>query len=449
MATSTTSLAFTVRRRQPELVSPANPTPHEQKLLSDIDDQSSLRFHVPVFQIYRYNPSMKGKEPAKVIREALAQALVFYYPFAGRLREVANGKLVVDCTGEGVLFIEAEADVTLEQLVDADALQPPFSCFDELLYDVPGSDGILNCPVLLIQVTRLKCGGFILAIRLNHVYSDARGLHQFMSAVAEIAHGRQVTPSIPPVWERHLLDAPVPPRVTCAHHEYDEVAQGPPLDDNLVLRSFFFGPNELSVLRRLLPPHLRNCSKFELLTACLWRCRTISINPNPDEEVRMLFINNVRSKFSPPLPSGYYGNVFVFPAAITTAKKLCRNPLGYAIELVKQAKASATEEYVKSVTSLMVIRGKRLHFPDVAGTYIISDVTKAGFPDVDYGWGKAEFGGPAKAVGMISFFLSAKDKRGEIGTLVPINLPEYAMERFAKELDYMLKGKSPFISSSM
>lgn len=158
MATSTTSLAFTVRRRQPELVSPANPTPHEQKLLSDIDDQSSLRFHVPVFQIYRYNPSMKGKEPAKVIREALAQALVFYYPFAGRLREVANGKLVVDCTGEGVLFIEAEADVTLEQLVDADALQPPFSCFDELLYDVPGSDGILNCPVLLIQVSLLYMG---------------------------------------------------------------------------------------------------------------------------------------------------------------------------------------------------------------------------------------------------------------------------------------------------
>ena len=57
---------------------------------------------------------------------------------------------MVDCTGEGVLFIEADADVTLKQF--GDALQPPFPCWEELLYDVPGSQGVLNTPLLLIQV---------------------------------------------------------------------------------------------------------------------------------------------------------------------------------------------------------------------------------------------------------------------------------------------------------
>ncbi|XWS64984.1 hypothetical protein CRYUN_Cryun05aG0051700 [Craigia yunnanensis] len=78
---------------------------------------------------------MQGKDPTRFIREALEATLVFYYPFAGRLREGPNRKLMVDCTGEGVLFIEADADVTLEEF--GEALHPPFSCFEELLYEVP------------------------------------------------------------------------------------------------------------------------------------------------------------------------------------------------------------------------------------------------------------------------------------------------------------------------
>lgn len=146
------SLVFKVKRSQPELVAPATATPRELKLLSDIDDQDGLRFQIPTIQFYKYDPSMHGKDPAKVIKEAVAKALVFYYPFAGRMRELAGAgrKLVVDCTAEGVLFIEADADVRLADF--GDALQPPFPCLEELLFDVPGSGGVLHCPLLLIQV---------------------------------------------------------------------------------------------------------------------------------------------------------------------------------------------------------------------------------------------------------------------------------------------------------
>ncbi|KAL2237145.1 benzyl alcohol O-benzoyltransferase-like [Sesamum indicum] len=435
------TLTFKVTRQDPELIPPAKPTPHELKPLSDIDDQESLRFQVPAIQFYRRNPAMDGKDPVMVIRDAVSRALVFYYPLAGRLREAAGRKLVVECTGEGVLFIEAVADVTLQQF--GDALLPPFPCLEELLYDVPGSGGVVNCPLLLIQVTRLKCGGFIFAIRLNHTMSDAVGLAQFMSAVGELARGAKI-PSVQPVWRRDLLSARDPPYISCTHREYDDVLdiKGtliPP--DDMVYRSFFFGATEISALRERLPPHLRHCSTFELLTACLWRCRTIAITPDPKKEVRVLCAVNSRKRFNPPLPTGYYGNVLVLGVAIATAENLTKRPLAYALELVRKAKASITEEYMKSLADLMVIRG-RPHFPMVQTYYLVNDVRHAGFRDVDFGWGKAVYGGPAISIGAIpgvtSLYIPFKNNNGENEIVVPICLAAKAMEVFVKELGVML-----------
>ncbi|MFS8001379.1 putative 13-hydroxylupanine O-tigloyltransferase [Helianthus anomalus] len=143
---------------------------------------------------------MQNKNPATVIREALAKLLVFYHPLVGRPREGPARKLVVDCTGEGVLFMEAEADVTLEQF--GEVLLPPFPC----IYDVPRSSGMLDSPLMLIQVTSLLCDGFIFALRINHTMCDGQGIAQFMMALGEISRGAP-TPSIPPVWHREQLIA--------------------------------------------------------------------------------------------------------------------------------------------------------------------------------------------------------------------------------------------------
>ncbi|XVF42791.1 hypothetical protein PTKIN_Ptkin01aG0393300 [Pterospermum kingtungense] len=286
-----------------------------------------------------------------------------------------------------------------------------------------------------LPVTRLRCGGFIFAFRVNHTMCDAAGITQFLSTVGQMARGR-LAPSIPPVWERHLLRARDPPRVTCKHPAYDEVKGAiVPNDDH---RSFFLGPAEISALRKQVPHHLRNYSTFELLTACFWRCRTTAIQVNPEEEVRMVCTVDARSKFNPPLPSGYYGNAFAYSAAVAQARKLCENPLGYALQLVKQAKADVTEEHMKSLADLMVIKG-RPHYA-VVRSYLVSDATRARFRDVDYGWGKAVYGGPAKG-NVASFQIPFKNKKGEDGIIVTLALPARAMEIFVKELDGMLKEK--------
>nr|GEX78065.1 benzyl alcohol O-benzoyltransferase [Tanacetum cinerariifolium] len=300
---------------------------------------------------------MRGTNPASVIREALAKMLVFYYPFAGRLKEGLERKLMVDCTGEGVLFIEAEADVT-----------------------------------------RLSCGGFIFAIRLNHTMSDAAGLVQFLMALGEIAKGAS-TPSTLPVWRRELLSARNLPRVTFNHYEYKELVDTKgtvtPLDD-IAHKSFFFGPAQIAAIRRFVLLHLKNCTMFEVLTAYIWRCRTIALQPDPEDEMRIMCMVNAHKKFNPSIPVGFYGNAFCCPATISTARDLVKKPL---------------------------------------------DVTYAGFDNVDFGWGKATFAGPSRAgVGAFpsaSFYTPFTNYKGESGIVVPICLSNVAMNKFEQELNNM------------
>ncbi|KAJ4850485.1 hypothetical protein Tsubulata_022567 [Turnera subulata] len=288
--------------------------------------------------------------------------------------------------------------------------------------------------------------------------SDAEGVMQFICAIGEMARGARA-PSIPAAWERHILCASVPPRVTCRHPEYDELpypdTQGSimPLD-YITHKPLFFGPKEISVLRRLVPPNLSGCSTFEVITACLWKCRTVAIQSHPEEEMRLICAVNARKIFNPPLPLGYYGNSFALPVAVATAGDLAKNPLGFALELMKKAKADVTEEYMRSVASLMVTRGRPNY--TIVRTYVVSDVRYAGTEALDFGWGKAVYAGLTKYVPVGSFYIPFTSNEGEKGILALLCLPRPAMEIFERELAKMLmkdhetaKTPSKSIVSSM
>lgn len=298
-------------------------------------------------------------------------------------------------------------------------------------------------------MTRLRCGGFIFTVILNHAVSDAPGLTKFLNAVVEMAGGAS-SPSVLPVWKRELFSArnPSPTGVTYEHPEYDVVpeSKGATMpSDNMVHRGFFFGPAELSALRGSLPPHLRNRSTFEVLTAFLWRCRTMALGYHPDDEVRALCIINARSRFGSSIPAGYYGNALAHVAAITTAGELTRNPLAYAVELIMKTKGVVSEEYMKSLAHFLVIKGRPAY--NMKRTYLVSDVTRAGLGELDFGWGKPVYGGPAKGT-VAGFHIPFRNKRGEEGIVVPVRLPAIAMESFAKEIE-KLKSDQSLIKSSL
>ncbi|EPS68008.1 hypothetical protein M569_06766, partial [Genlisea aurea] len=437
-------LNFSVKRHSPELIPPAAPTPHEFKNLSDIDDQQTLRFLLPA--IYFFNGNQMDKDIVAVMRRAISKALVFYYPLAGRTREIAGKKLLVECTGEGVMFVAADADVALEDF--GDPLHPPFPGIDKLLFDIDPAGEVTNSALMYFQVTRLRCGGFALSLLFNHTITDGFGASQFARAMFEFARGDEF-PSVLPVWKRHLLSARDPPRVTCTHREYDhdeeEGTNTTTIQNHgslhLLHRAFFFGADEIAALRRRLPPEISRCSVFELVTGCIWRCRTIAISPSPDEEVRIICPVNARNRFNPPIPVGYYGNAIGFSMAVSTARNLFHSPLHYAMKLVKQACDGVTEEYMKSVADLMVLKGRPRVITE--RTYRVSDIRYSGVEEVDFGWGKPAYGGTAKCGGGLipgasSYYIASRNDKGEKGFVAPICLPPPAMEVFAREMNDML-----------
>ncbi|MFS7906479.1 putative benzyl alcohol O-benzoyltransferase [Helianthus anomalus] len=267
-------------------------------------------------------------------------------------------------------------------------------------------------------------------------------MSQFTMALGEMARGA-VAPSILPVWDREFLYARDPPCVTFPHPEYDDVVG---TKENIITikemaeQSFFFGPTEISALRRFVPEHLKGCTTFEVLTASLWRCRTIALQPSQEEDVSLMFFVNSRGKFNPPIPVGYYGNCIVLPCVVSKAEDLCNKPLGYVLELVMKAKARVTEEYVRSTIDLMVLKGRPHYKTD--STYIVTNLTRVRLNKANFGWGEAIYAGPPNddqdIPGIFSMYMPSTNENGDSGIVVLIGLPIPAMELFIKELKVML-----------
>jgi hypothetical protein len=270
--------------------------------------------------------------------------------------------------------------------------------------------------------------------------SDSLGLSKFLNTVGELALGAS-TPSLLPVWEREIFNARNPTRVTCVHHEYEQLTHTEASivmtlrehEKDMAHRSFFFGPSEFKSIRKHIPPHLQKCSKFEVLASFLWRSRTIALQLDPNEVVRLSVMINVRGRQGLKVPSGYYGNAFAYPTAISKAGLLCQSPVGYALELVTRLKTQMNEEYIKSAADLMVLKG-RPHYTTV-WSFLIADVTRLGLGDTDFGWRKAVYGGLIGARPCASYHVSGfKNGYGEEGILVPMLLPLPIMNRFQQEL---------------
>ncbi|CAN6579831.1 unnamed protein product [Malus baccata var. baccata] len=122
---------------------------------------------------YKDNPSLKENcDPVKAIREALSRALG------------PNKKLMVDCNGVGILYVEASGSdgingchlllVHVNQLI----INYMLNCFLYsyfviailMLYKKKIEVGKGKSSVFCVKVTRLTCGGFILALRLHKVF---------------------------------------------------------------------------------------------------------------------------------------------------------------------------------------------------------------------------------------------------------------------------------------
>lgn len=147
--------------KQSSLVQPSKATvPSNQKLWTSNLDLVVGRIHILTVYFYRPNGCPNFFDPV-VMKKALADALVSFYPFAGRLSRDQNGRPEINCNGEGVLFVEAESDSTLDDFGD-------FTPSPELRLLTPTVDysgDISSYPLFFAQVYSSIC--FIVLLKIS------------------------------------------------------------------------------------------------------------------------------------------------------------------------------------------------------------------------------------------------------------------------------------------
>ncbi|GJN16888.1 hypothetical protein PR202_gb03913 [Eleusine coracana subsp. coracana] len=100
MVQETVPVELRIRQRvEPSLVPPAEQTPNGLYYLSNLDQ--NIAVIVQTVYLFRAAADNDSSSSFDVLRESLAKVLVAYYPLAGRLTMSGEGKLIVDCTGEG------------------------------------------------------------------------------------------------------------------------------------------------------------------------------------------------------------------------------------------------------------------------------------------------------------------------------------------------------------
>ncbi|KAA8522854.1 hypothetical protein F0562_009277 [Nyssa sinensis] len=177
--------------KESTIVRPAQSTPKHSLWNSNLD-LLVPRVHIQTVYFYKSNGSPNFFQ-ASVLKDALSNVLVPFYPMAGRLGRDENGRFEIYCNGEGVLFIEAESESPINDFGDF----TPCPQLQQLVPTVDYSNNISSYPLLVLQVTFFKCGGVCLGVGLHHTLADGASALHFINTWSDVTCGLTIT--IPPV----------------------------------------------------------------------------------------------------------------------------------------------------------------------------------------------------------------------------------------------------------
>ncbi|KAH7842822.1 hypothetical protein Vadar_009564 [Vaccinium darrowii] len=289
-------------------------------------------------------------------------------------------------------------------------------------------------------VTRFKCGGFALGFMTNHGILDGKSASEMFHNLASICRGEDLKTQITHN-NRTSLRARNPPQISFPHNEYVKLPKIPSLPtcfssqnktspSPLIFSKKYYHklfPFTPEIIHLLKEKAIVSCSSFEAIVAHIWKARTKAVfGKNPDEFSTVLFAVDIREKISPPLPDGFVGNAVITAFATAKVRDLVENnPFSCIVEKVKEGRARVTGEYVRSVIDwLEVHRG----VPATCnGNFYVSAWGKLGFGGLDFGLGRAVYGGPVVS-GNDEFVLLLSDGSG--GVNVWLGLEKEKMEKF-------------------
>lgn len=382
--------------KETTMIKPSKPTPKKRLWNSNLD---LLVANIHILTVYFYKPNGSSNFfDTRILKEALSNVLVSFYPMAGRLAKDEQGRLEINCNGEGVLFVGAETDSSID---DFDDFTPSLE-LRRLVPAVDYSAGLSSYPLAIFQVTRCRCGGVALGAGMQHNLSDGVSSLHFINTWSDMARGFSV--AIPPFIDRTLLRAREPPNPIFEHDEYhlppplkthqDQLKSSRKTSSTTVLK---LTPEQVSQLKA---KSKNEGSTYEILAAHLWRCACKARGLTNDQMTKLYIATDGRSRLNPSLPPGYLGNVVFTTTPIAQSGDLQSEPLCDSAKRIHNALAKMDDEYLRSALDYLecqpdlsaLVRGPNyFSSPNLN----INSWTRLPVHDADFGWGRPIHMGPA------------------------------------------------------
>ncbi|XP_051220057.1 hydroxycinnamoyltransferase 4 [Lolium perenne] len=411
-----------------ELVRPSEATPHGPFWLSNLD-LGVRSGYSPM--IYLFRPLGVGCPAdffsADILRTALSRALVPFYPLAGRLGMAPDGRLEIDCSGQGAVFVVARSDAVLE---DLEGFAPSKAMCDMFVPPYEEVVGASGKPLLLLQVTFLHGGGVVLGTGMHHYALDGRSSFHFMQTWSSLARGA-AGDTVPPFLDRSPLRARSPPVILFDHfHEYCRngagSATGAARPSDLAGAILRVTSAQAAALRARTGESL-----FRSLVAHIWRCALTARALPSDAESRLYTVVDMRARLSPPLPSAYFGNAGVRTSVSAKVGDVLASPLKFGAQRLRMATGQGDEyarslvDYLETAADASSKPGRELPDTDLR---VISWMGMASH-DANFGWG--EPAGVAPAAVSYTWFVYSVGDSGDVAVAVAMKPDQ--LERF-KEL---------------
>lgn len=231
-------------------------------------------------------------------------------------------------------------------------------------------------------MTEFTCGGFVVGLISIHTMADGLGAGQFINAVGDYARGLP-KPRVSPVWAREAI--PSPPKL----------APGPPPDLRMFQLRHLTVDLSLDHINKVKSQYLEStgqrCSTFDVAIAKTWQARTRSLRlPDPSTRVNLCFFANTRHLMHGAWPggkggAGFYGNCF-YPVSVVAESGAVEGADAVGVVgIIREAKARLPEEFARWAAGDFAEDPYELSF--TYDSLFVSDWTRLGFLEADYGWG--------------------------------------------------------------
>ncbi|CAL5005997.1 unnamed protein product [Urochloa decumbens] len=426
------------------LVAPSEATPRQPLWLSNLD-LAVPRTHTPL--VYYYPPAPHAGTGAFApdrMKAALARALVPFYPLAGRLGSGLDGRLQIECNGEGALFVVARTNDLTGDEIFGDYVPSP----EIRRTFVPSAQaGQEPSPLAMFQVTFLGCGGVVLGTAIHHAVMDGVGAFQFVQTWAGLARGLDAADACNPTpfHDRTLLRARSPPRPAFDHSVYSPAFLGGRAARPYVTRVYPVSPKLLADLKSLCGGG-SGASTYCAVAAHLWRCVCVARGKAPGADTRLGLPANVRHRVSPPLPRGYFGNAVVRDLVAARVGDLLGSSLGSVAETIRKAVDGVGDAFVRSVVDYLELElGKnkkgggdsdnkeeaaREELVPASDLWAVSWLGMAMY-DADFGSGAPRFVAPAQMFGIGTAYMTPCANRDD-GIIVLFSIEAEYIECFEK-----------------